>query len=86
MAELKRQGVYPLFQNYLDSFLKARHCDLLNEVKCGVPQGDPLSMMLFCLATDRVLKEIAAHFDCVSYADDVVIDIRGGMREYDIAL
>ena len=36
-------------------------------------------MMLFCLATDRVLKEIAANFDCVSYADDVVIDIRGGM-------
>lgn len=56
MSELKYQGVNVLFQSYLFAFLKARHCDDLSQIKCGVPQGDPLSMLLFCLGIEPILR------------------------------
>lgn len=76
IAELKSQGVTGQFIDYLDLFLKARHADLIEVVECGVPQGDPLSMLLFCIATNPILVAIGNKgLDFVAYADDVVVDI-----------
>ena len=76
MSELREQGVNPQFEAYLKQFLKSRHCQYLQEVKCGVPQGDPLSMLLFCLGTECILRTLTAeNIDFVCYADDIVIDI-----------
>jgi retron-type reverse transcriptase len=56
--------------------LKARHCTINGNKKtvaAGVPQGDSLSMLLFCMAINPVLEEIQKSYKCISYADDIVI-------------
>lgn len=48
----------------------------MQKIKCGVPQGDPLSMQLFCLATDCILRFLENQkIPVVGYADDVTIAI-----------
>ena len=75
--QLTKQGVTAQFINYLEIFLKARHAELIEVVECGVPQGDPLSMLLFCIATNPILDAITSEkLDFVAYADDVVVDIK----------
>jgi len=60
--------------NYVEAFLLARHCDALQQIKCGVPQGDPLSMMMFCLGIEPILKFLDQRkIEFVCYADDIVI-------------
>jgi hypothetical protein len=35
--ELKKRNTSILFQDYLDEFLKARHCKYSDDISCGVP-------------------------------------------------
>ena len=55
---LPRAGVPKVLIDYIRNFLDLRHSrDVKCEV-CGVPQGDPLSMFLFCMATERLLRRL----------------------------
>ncbi|ESU34875.1 Hypothetical protein DHA2_152589 [Giardia duodenalis] len=69
---LPRAGVPKVLIDYIRNFLDLRHSrDVKCEV-CGVPQGDPLSMFLFCMATERLLRRLKEghHLPCL--ADDIV--------------
>ncbi|ESU36054.1 Reverse transcriptase [Giardia duodenalis] len=55
---LNEAGVPKVLIDYIRNFLDLRHSrDVKCEV-CGVPQGDPLSMLLFCMATERLLRRL----------------------------
>lgn len=73
--ELKKVGICPSYRAYFEEFLRNRHCKFSQKIKCGVPQGDPQSMFLFCLAINPVIIELAANVEIivVAYADDVLI-------------
>ena len=69
---LNEAGVPKVLIDYIRNFLDLRHSrDVKCEV-CGVPQGDPLSMFLFCMATERLLRRLKEghHLPCL--ADDIV--------------
>lgn len=71
---LKRQGVSSNFREYLQYFLKMRHCCYADKIAAGVPQGDPLSMALFCLTINPVIEKlIEKGYELVAYADDIMI-------------
>ena len=51
-----------------------RNCDYSSEIKAGVPQGDALSMLLFCICINGVLEKLEAlGYKVVAYADDIII-------------
>lgn len=59
---------------YLQAFLTARHTVGMEHVDTGVPQGDPLSTLLFCFVMDIVLLNIRrAGYEAAAYADDVAV-------------
>jgi hypothetical protein len=61
---------------YIDNFLNTRYCKYSQKIKCGVPQGDPLSMHLFCLAINPLLEFFDENkIEFVAYADDIVVGI-----------
>jgi len=33
-----------------------RNCDYSDSIKAGVPQGDALSMLLFCICIDDIIE------------------------------
>lgn len=64
--------------SYIERYLKKRHSDDLQGVHegVGVPQGDPLSMLLFALAIEPVLEQLQQKLGkVVAYADDVIIGL-----------
>lgn len=66
-------------RRYITDFLRYRYSDDLQAgrvYQVGVPQGDPLSMLLFCHATSHTLETLKEKFThVVAYADDVVIAV-----------
>lgn len=58
---------------YVSSFLKARHSLDLPSVPAGVPQGDPLSMAMFCLSLIWPVETFLNEHKIIAYADDIVI-------------
>lgn len=70
---LLRNGVSNLFISYVLAFLNERHCRFAAKIEAGVPQGDPLSMLLFCLVIDPTLTKISAKYKGLGYADDMVV-------------
>lgn len=46
------------FRSYVSAFLRGRSSQELEQVTCGTPQGDPLSMALFCVAVDPIIRDI----------------------------
>ena len=63
-----------ILRNYIEAFLQLRHAAHLDSVPCGVPQGDPLSMMLYCLGQNAFLRQLKLkHPNLIAYADDVLI-------------
>ena len=54
-----------------------RWCTIGNEkrnIKCGVPQGDPLSSLLFCLSIESVVQGLlASDYKVVAFCDDICV-------------
>lgn len=73
MKEMRRKGISQDLFEYVKHYLKARSCELGKEIKVGVPQGDPMSMTLFAIYIDQVVRELAEKYDVTAYADDIVI-------------
>lgn len=54
-----------------------RHCSFAEYIRCGVPQGDPLSMLLFCIGINPFLLKLTENgFKHVAYADDINIGLK----------
>ncbi|KAE8301202.1 putative Reverse transcriptase/endonuclease [Giardia duodenalis] len=70
---LRRAGVVQPTVAYIESFLAARHSSDLPAVPAGVPQGDPLSMAMFCQSLVWPVETYLGQYKVVAYADDLVI-------------
>jgi hypothetical protein len=58
------------------NFVQIRYSSLNGQNQCGIAQGDPLSMWLFCITIDDVLKQLTYDgLEFVAYADDLVISV-----------
>ena len=74
------------FINYIDKMLKRQriiyigkdNIDKMKVINRGVPQGEPLSMLLFALGIDEMLQNIEneAKANVTAYADDVVLVLK----------
>lgn len=66
---------------YIMTMLKARKADIDVDIQTGVPQGDPLSMLLFIIAINPFLKELERKYgsdNILGYADDILLKRNGG--------
>ena len=45
----------------------------MDNITAGVPQGDSLSTFLFCVIMDSIMKEIRKKYECVAFADDLIL-------------
>ena len=59
--------------SYVESFLLARHAADLPAVPAGVPQGDPLSMAMFCHSLTWPVESFLAQYKVLAYADDMIL-------------
>ncbi|ESU34727.1 Hypothetical protein DHA2_154256 [Giardia duodenalis] len=70
---LNEAGVPKVLIDYIRNFLDLRHSKDVKCEVCGVPQGDPLSMFLFCMAIERLLRRLEERgITFLAYADDIV--------------
>ena len=70
---LNEAGVPKVLIDYIRNFLDLRHSKDVKCEVCGVPQGDPLSMFLFCMAIERLLRRLKERgITFLAYADDIV--------------
>ena len=70
---LNEAGVPKVLVDYIRNFLDLRHSKDVKCEVCGVPQGDPLSTFLFCMATERLLRRLEERgIAFLAYADDIV--------------
>lgn len=65
--------------------MKSRWCEIIpgehTTVKAGVPQGDPLSSLLFCLAIEPVIQKLKAKgYEIVAYCDDMMVGHRNEIQ------
>ena len=71
---LDQASVPLVLRNYIEAFLQMRHAAHLESVPCGVPQGDPLSMLLYCVGQNLFIKELKERYPrLIAYADDILI-------------
>jgi hypothetical protein len=66
----------PKLIEYVMKGLECRKADVDVELTAGVSQGDPLSMILFIIAINPLLRELAEKFgekNMVVYADDILL-------------
>lgn len=66
---LHRAGVPLGTVEYVASFLSARHAPDLP----SVPQGDPLSMALFCQSIVWPVETLLSQYKLLAYADDLIV-------------
>ena len=50
--------------------------EALGRMNCGVPQGSPLSPILFVIFLDQILKEVSGLTNIQAFADDILLWIR----------
>jgi len=75
-------------KNYILKMLKSRKADIDVQLKTGVPQGDPLSMLLFIIAINPLIMLLGKEFgegSIVAYADDILITGKKNFTETDIS-
>ena len=70
---LHRAGVPQGLVGYVASFLSARHAPDLPSVPAGVPQGDPLSMAMFCHSIVWPVESSLSAYEVLAYADDMIL-------------
>ncbi|EFO65323.1 Reverse transcriptase/endonuclease, putative [Giardia lamblia P15] len=71
---LDQASVPLILRNHIEAFLQLRHAAHLDSVPCGVPQGDPLSMLLYCVGQNLFIKELKERYPrLIAYADDILI-------------
>ncbi|ESU45216.1 Reverse transcriptase [Giardia duodenalis] len=70
---LHRARVPQALVAYVSSFLAARHSADLAAVPAGVPQGDPLSMALFCQSIVWPVESLLSQYKLLAYADDLIV-------------
>ncbi|ESU40772.1 Reverse transcriptase/endonuclease [Giardia duodenalis] len=73
LFSLHRARVPAATVSYVESFLRARHAPDLPAVPAGVPQGDPLSMAMFCHALTWLVESFLAQYEVLAYADDMIL-------------
>ena len=73
LFSLHRARVPTSTVGYVESFLRARHAADLPAVPAGVPQGDPLSMAMFCHALTWPVESFLAQYEVLAYADDMIL-------------
>eukprot|EP00703_Trepomonas_sp_PC1_P001083 JAP95523.1 RT/endonuclease [Trepomonas sp. PC1] len=63
---------------YILNFAELRFSSAMGQNKCGIPQGDPLSMFLFCLVIDPILNKFEKEYklEFIAYADDILVYIQ----------
>lgn len=78
IRQLIQQGPGKQVIRYIQRFFNARWSDDLPGLHqgVGVPQGDPMSMLLFAVGVDPVIRQIKEEFgDISAYADDIVVGL-----------
>ena len=76
---LHRAGVPLGTVEYVASFLAARRAPDLPSVPAGVPQGDPLSMAMFCQCLVWPVEASLPQYKVIAYADDLVLAAAEGV-------
>jgi len=79
---LRRKGVSPYLVHWIGSFLRARTCRLMFQgsprlfapVSVGVPQGSPISPLLFVIYVSSLHLEIPRSL-IISYIDDFAVTV-----------
>ncbi len=70
---MHRMGVNKTIIDYVSSFISKRRNNEV-DIKCGVPQGDPMSMKLFSIAFNNTIEKIRERYpNSLAYADDLII-------------
>ena len=68
------------YLSYIMTMLKSRHPDIPVNLNMGVPQGDPLSMLLFVVAINPIIEKLQSIYgndNVVAYADDIMVKRKG---------
>lgn len=73
LFSLRRARVPAVTVDYIASFLAARYSADLPSVPAGVPQGDPLSMAMFCLSLVWPVESFLPQYKVLAYADDMIL-------------
>ena len=66
--------------DYIMAMLAKRKADINVSLERGVPQGDPLSQLLFIVAIDPLIRQLARKYgekNIVAYCDDIIIARKG---------
>lgn len=66
-------GVPPLIRKYISNYMELRSSTDYIQVNCGVPQGDPLSTLLFCWTIDNIVDKLNLEYKTVCFTDDICI-------------
>jgi len=82
LSRLRRKGVSPYLVQWVGSFLRDRTCHLTFEgsphlfapVSVGVPQGSPISLLLFVIYVSSLHLEIPRSL-IISYVDDFAVTV-----------
>lgn len=71
--------------DYILTMLQKRYSSKTGQLKCGVAQGDPLSMYIFCATIDPILQQlIELGCEVLAYADDILLGIPSNKLSGDI--
>ncbi len=70
---LRKRKIPANVSQYILNFLKIRYSKDTGQLKAGVAQGCPLSMMIFVMCIDDTVKELCLKWPCIAYADDLLL-------------
>ena len=83
LVRMARIGIPRYLILWTASFLDARtvtlcvgNAETLGRMNSGVPQGSPLSPILFMVFLDQILKEVSGLTNIQAFADDILLWIR----------
>lgn len=79
-STMRNKGVPADIIKYVMNFVQLRYSNNMKQAFCGVAQGDPLSMLLFCMVIDPVLHILQNkyNYEFIAYADDILIVTEDG--------